>query len=184
MRIIAGTAGSIPIKVPKSLTRPTADRVREALFSALGPRVDGAEVLDLYAGSGALGMEALSRGARSATLVEQAADACRIISENLEKTRLTGGNVVKSSVSSFLSRLSPDSIDLVFADPPYARDEESTAEVSALLNNEKLSASLAPDGIFILESLAKSPLPETTLWTVEKEKNYGKTRVSFLSPVR
>ena len=184
MRIIAGTAGSIPIKVPKKLTRPTTDRVREALFSALGPSVDGAEVLDLYAGSGSLGMEALSRGARSAVFVEEGKDACRIISENLKKTRLPGGSVAKSGVSSHLSRLTPDSLDLVFADPPYARDEESSAELSALLENENLAAAIRPHGHFILESLAQTPLPQTPLWRVEKEKNYGKTRVSFLSPVR
>jgi len=183
MRIIAGTAGSIPINVPKSLTRPTADRVREAVFSSLAPRLDGAAVLDLYAGSGSLGLEALSRGAKSAIFVETATGACNVISGNLAKTRLSGGTVVKSSVSSFLTRQAPRAFDLVFADPPYARDEETLADLVSLIENERLAATVAPDGLLILESFTKSPLPESSLWTVEKEKKYGKTRVSFLTPV-
>lgn len=183
MRIIAGTAGSIPIKVPKSLTRPTADRVREAVFSSLAARLAGAAVLDLYAGSGSLGLEALSRGAESAIFVESGSAACNIISGNLTKTSLTGGKVVKSSVSSFLSRQVPDTFDLVFADPPYAVDEETHTHLISLMENEQLASTIAPAGLFVLESLAQSPLPQSPLWTVEKEKKYGKTRVSFLTPV-
>jgi 16S rRNA (guanine966-N2)-methyltransferase len=183
MRIIAGTAGSIPIKVPKSLTRPTADRVREAVFSSLAPRLNGAAVLDLYAGSGSLGLEALSRGATSAVFVESGAAACDIISENLAKTSLSGGTVIKSSVSGFLAHRAPGAFDLVFADPPYAVDEESHAELVSLMENAQLASAIATAGLLILESLVQSPLPQSSLWTVEKEKKYGKTRVSFLTPV-
>lgn len=182
MRIIAGTAGSIPIKVPKSLTRPTTDRVREAVFSSLASRFEGAAVLDLYAGSGSLGLESLSRGAASASFVESGDMACRVISENLAKTGLSGGTVVKSNVASYLKRIVPGSFDLVFADPPYARDEQTLADLISLLENESLKSALRPDGILVLESVASAPLPETPLWTVEKEKKYGKTRVSYLLP--
>ncbi len=182
MRIIAGIAGSIPIKVPKALTRPTTDRVREAIFSSLASRLEGAVVLDLYAGSGSLGLESLSRGASSALFIEKGDLACKVIAENLNKTGLAGGNVVKGSVGSYLTRITPDSFDLVFADPPYARDEETTASLISLLQSEPLKSSLRPDGIFVLETLASAPLPESPLWSVEKVKKYGKTRVSYLFP--
>src|SRR5690606_15416204 len=97
-------------------------------------------------------------------------------------TGLSGGTIAKSSVGSYLSRIAPGSFDLVFADPPYARDEETMADLTALLQNEALTSALRPGGIFVLETLASAPLPETPLWTVEKEKKYGKTRVSYLFP--
>ncbi|MEX2578334.1 MAG: 16S rRNA (guanine(966)-N(2))-methyltransferase RsmD [Verrucomicrobiales bacterium] len=182
MRIIAGTAGSIPIEVPKSLTRPTTDRVREAVFSSLSRRVAEAAVLDLFAGSGSLGLEALSRGARSAVFVDSSATACAAISKNLEKTGLSGGRVVKADAVSFLSGRDLGSFDLVFADPPYARDDATLADLSALLENPRLAAAVSTDGLLVLESSARAPVPEAPLWKVEKERIYGKTRVSFLAP--
>ncbi|NRB72977.1 MAG: 16S rRNA (guanine(966)-N(2))-methyltransferase RsmD [Verrucomicrobiales bacterium] len=183
MRIIAGTAGSQPINVPRNLTRPTTDRVREAVFSSLGEQVIDARVLDLFAGSGSLGIEALSRGAASATFVDSSEDACRIISENLRKTRLNGGTVQKRSISAFLSsNLTEDNYDLVFADPPYARDEETAAQVEDLLQNAALQHAISAEGRLVVESFAKAPLPDSPLWEVAKEKIYGKTRVSFLTP--
>ena len=183
MRIIAGTAGSQPINVPRNLTRPTTDRVREAVFSSLGEQVIDARVLALFAGSGSLGIEALSRGAASATFVDSSEDACRIISENLRKTRLNGGTVQKRSISAFLSsNLTEDNYDLVFADPPYARDEETAAQVEDLLQNAALQHAISAEGRLVVESFAKAPLPDSPLWEVAKEKIYGKTRVSFLTP--
>ena len=183
MRIIAGTAGSQPINVPRNLTRPTTDLVREAVFSSLGEQVIDARVLDLFAGSGSLGIEALSRGAASATYVDSSEDACRIISENLRKTRLNGGTVQKRSISAFLSsNLTEDNYDLVFADPPYARDEETAAQVVDLLQNAALQHAISAEGRLVVESFAKAPLPDSPLWEVAKEKIYGKTRVSFLTP--
>ena len=122
MRIIAGTAGSIPLKVPRSLTRPTTDRVREAMFSVLAGKLPGARVLDLFAGSGSLGLESLSRGAAEATFVESNGAACAVIEENVQKSRLAGARVQRRDVLSFLSTTSAGRYDLVFADPPYARD--------------------------------------------------------------
>ena len=183
MRIIAGTAGSQPINVPRNLTRPTTDRVREAVFSSLGEQVIDARVLDLFAGSGSLGIEALSRGAASATFVDSSEDACSIISENLRKPRLNCGTVQKRSISAFLSsKLTEDNYDLVFADPPYARDEETAAQVEDLLQNAALQHAISAEGRLVVESFAKAPLPDSPLWEVAKEKIYGKTRVSFLTP--
>ncbi|MBP82503.1 MAG: 16S rRNA (guanine(966)-N(2))-methyltransferase RsmD [Verrucomicrobiales bacterium] len=183
MRIIAGTAGSLQLQVPKNLTRPTTDRVREALFSSLGPKIEGAKVLDLFAGSGALGIESLSRGAKTANFVESSNDACRVVAENLVKAGLEGGTVQHRDVFGFLSSLSlADSFDLIFADPPYARDEATSTQITQLLSSKTLRQSLSPDGLFIIESFAKAPLPDSLLWEVAKEKIYGKTRVSFLVP--
>lgn len=183
MRIIAGTAGSLQLQVPKNLTRPTTDRVREAVFSSLGPRTEGARVLDLFAGSGALGIESLSRGAKTANFVESSNDACQIVTENLIKAGLEGGTVQHLDVFEFLSSPSlAGSFDIIFADPPYAQDEVTSAQITQLLNSKSLQQSLSPDGLFIIESFAKAPLPDSLLWEVAKAKIYGKTRVSFLVP--
>jgi 16S rRNA (guanine966-N2)-methyltransferase len=183
MRIIAGTAGSIPLKVPRSLTRPTTDRVREAMFSVLAAKLPGARVLDLFAGSGSLGLESLSRGAAEATFVESNGAACAIIGENLQKSRLEGARVQRRDVLSFLSTTPASHYDLIFADPPYARDEPTLALLSALVTSPALAAALAPGGLFVLESFASVALPETPLWEVVREKTYGSTRVSYLSPL-
>ncbi len=182
MRIIAGQARSLRLSVPPSLTRPTTDRVREAVFSSLGERVIDAAVLDLFAGSGSLGLESLSRGAASAVFVDNNAAAEKAIKTNMTKSRLDQGRFVRRDVISFLSTVSTDSFDLIFADPPYARDEETTALLESILQKDSLSAALKAGGILVLESFAKAPLPETPLWEPEKEKVYGKTRVSYLTP--
>ncbi len=184
MRIIAGQSGSIPLLVPRSLTRPTTDRVREALFAALGDLIPGARVLDLFAGSGSLGIESLSRGASSADFVESDSDACRIIGKNLAKTRLSPGKVFHRDVMAFLTTLRPESYDLIFADPPYGRDESSRDRITKLLRAPSLAQALAPDGIFLLETLASEPFPENHLWNENESRIYGATRISFLKPLR
>ncbi|MDG2124071.1 MAG: 16S rRNA (guanine(966)-N(2))-methyltransferase RsmD, partial [Verrucomicrobiales bacterium] len=121
MRVIAGESGGVPLKVPKTVTRPTADRVREAVFSILAERVVGARVLDVFAGSGALGIEALSRGAESAVFVEQNRGACEVLRGNLEKTGLVGwAGVVCGDALKCVGKLGRE-FDLVFADPPYVK---------------------------------------------------------------
>ncbi len=182
MRIIAGSAGSVPIRVPPSLARPTTDRVRESLFAALGDLVADARVLDLFAGSGSLGLEALSRGAASADFVESHGPACETIERNLQKTRLAGGRVHRREALAFLATVPATRYDLAFADPPYAREEKDRELLAALLNAPAFPAALAPGGLLVLESLASAPLPETPLWSVRDERTYGTTRVSFLSP--
>ncbi|MEM9283862.1 MAG: 16S rRNA (guanine(966)-N(2))-methyltransferase RsmD [Verrucomicrobiota bacterium] len=183
MRIIAGSAGSFPLRVPKSLTRPTTDRVREAVFSSLGARVEGATALDLFAGSGSLGIEALSRGADSCVFVDAQPDATKVIKENLARANLPGGKVVSQNVFQWLRRLDEaGKFDLIFADPPYVRDNVSREDLTNLLRQETLAQSLGPDGCFILESNSRMELPDMPLWETAKNREYGTTRVSFLVP--
>ena len=138
MRIIAGSHRGARIAAPKGLaTRPTGDRVREAAFNLIGP-VDDARVLDLYAGSGAMGIEALSRGAASVTFVESDRAACRTISANLEKLKLTGARVVCADAV-WAVRRDTRTYDLVLVDPPY----EAWAELEPKLA-EHLPRVLAP----------------------------------------
>jgi 16S rRNA (guanine966-N2)-methyltransferase len=181
MRVIAGEAGGIPLNVPKTLTRPTTDRVREAIFSSLGYRVPGADVLDLYAGTGSLGIEALSRGANSVVFVDEYRPACEAIEANLKKTRLEGGTVRRGRVTPFLRSLNrPGRFDLIMADPPYARDESTADELADLLASESLAESLRDEGVFVLESLFGTSLPDSGPWMIDREKKYGETRVSYL----
>lgn len=183
MRVIAGSAGGLSLAVPETVTRPTTDRVREALFSSLGERVLDADVLDLYAGSGALGIEALSRGAKSATFVDANDRVAAVIRKNLERTRLRG-EVRNREVAAFLKSVPPGHYDLVFADPPYARDEDTRAELAALLASESLARCLRPDGLFLLETMDRGDLPQpgTPLWTSLRDRRYGGTRLHYLTP--
>lgn len=182
-RIIAGRAGGITLTVPSSGTRPTSDRVRESLFSALesAGAIEDARVLDLYAGSGALGLEAASRGAASVDLVERAGAAASIAQRNagrVAKSVSVGVRVHRSTVSAFLAR-AQGSFDLVFLDPPYdLSDEQLGADLAALY------PLLAPDATVIVERAARSPeppLPDGLV--VERSKRYGDTAMWWLTPV-
>ncbi|MDP9496697.1 MAG: 16S rRNA (guanine(966)-N(2))-methyltransferase RsmD [Actinomycetota bacterium] len=151
-RIVSGTAGGRRLQVPRGhRTRPTADRTREALFSSLQSLVElpGARVLDLYAGSGALGLEALSRGAAAATLVDSDERALAALRANVRALGLPA-EVVGLPVERFLSR-DPQAYDLVLLDPPYA------AEVDPVL--AALVPWVAPDGVVVVERSARSPEP-------------------------
>ena len=186
MRVIAGTAGGIPIKVPPLVARPTTDRVREAMFSMLGADCSGLAVLDLFAGSGALGLEALSRGATEARFVEQNGAATGVIGQNLAKTRLEGphAQVLKAEVFATLRRLAEDGkqFDLVFADPPYAKSANEPNFAEMLLESEHLSQVLAPEGQLVLECMAtKKPLKGIERWNVWRDRVYGSTRLLILT---
>lgn len=170
------------LTVPKHGTRPTSDRVREALFSAIEARdaVDGARVLDLYAGSGALGLEAVSRGAASLVLVERNGGAVRVARANAMSVAKPLGahavdiSVVASGVSSFLAS-AHGTFDLVFSDPPY---EISDAEVAADL--EALVPLLAPGALVVVERSSRSPEPGwPDALRPDKPKKYGETTVWF-----
>ena len=121
MRVITGKARGIQLKTPEGmLTRPTADRVKEALFSIINFDLPGAAVLDLFGGTGQLGIEALSRGAKSAVFVDAREDACRLIRENLKRTKLEGqGKAVRSDYLDYLKR-TREKFDIILLDPPYA----------------------------------------------------------------
>ena len=171
MRVIAGSHRGSRIDAPKGLaTRPTGDRVREAAFNLIGP-VDGASVLDLFAGSGALGIEALSRGAERATFVERDRAACRTIAANLERLRLTGARIECADAVAWLSGATRQ-YDLVLADPPY--------EDFVFLNHElgpALARVLAPGGLLVLETAARDE-PELPLH-IRTSRRYGSARLTL-----
>src|SRR6188508_680294 len=149
MRIISGTHRGRRIAAPKGLaTRPTGDRVREAAFNLIGP-VGDAVVLDLFAGSGALGLEALSRGAARCTFVESDRGACRTIDANLDKLRLTGARVLCQDVRRFIA-VERGAYDLILVDPPYELVESLAVPLST-----HLPRLLAADGLVVLETSAR-----------------------------
>jgi 16S rRNA (guanine(966)-N(2))-methyltransferase RsmD len=176
LRVIAGSAGGRKLVAPKSGARPTTDRLKEALFSSLGPElVRDATVLDLYAGSGALAIEALSRGAATAVLVDRDATAAAAIHANLETTGFAAvARVQRVEVARFVTAPVHDGpFDLVFLDPPY--DVPST-EVEAVLGALAAAGQLTTGGTVVLER-PKSGEPVTLPagWTIEKERAYGDT---------
>jgi len=176
VRIVAGTRKGQRIAAPKgAATRPTGDRVREAVFSIVGP-VDGAAVLDLFAGSGAMGLEALSRGAASCAFVERDRAAVAVIQANLEKLRLTGAVVTNRDVAAALrdDRARGRRYDLVLVDPPY---EEWERHSDALA--EHLPALLADDAIVVVET-ADRVEPELPLDLVTTRR-YGSARITVFS---
>src|SRR6187397_1353436 len=159
MRVIAGSAGGVRLAVPKRGVRPTMDRVKAAIFSSLGEAIIGARVLDLFAGTGALGIEALSRGAASVVFVENDRRAVAVIEKNLAHTRLTGA-IHALDVFTYLDRLAaPESFDIIFADPPYAKAPGERDFAPELLSGTNLRRALKPDGIFVLEHLPNTALP-------------------------
>ncbi len=179
MRIIAGSAGGIRLLLPKHAFRPTMDRVREAVFSALGDRVPGARVLDLFAGSGAYGLEALSRGAASVRFVDRHRAATDAIRANLARARLLG-EVQQLDAYKFL-RQANGPYDLVFADPPYTKNSGEAGEVARLLADPHLPALLSPSALLILERLAGGEIPPLPGWNLDRPRRYGKTEILFLS---
>jgi 16S rRNA (guanine966-N2)-methyltransferase len=174
VRVIAGSRKGHTIVAPRGQdTRPTSDRVRENVFNLVGP-LDGARVLDLFAGSGALGIEALSRGAVSAVFVEHDRDAVRAIERNLDKLRLTGARVVRGDALFTVAQesMAGAKYDLVLIDPPYGMLNEIQPRLA-----QHLPALLAPDGLVVLETDARSE-PELPL-PLRTSRKYGQTRVSL-----
>ena len=152
--------------------------VRAAIFSALGEKVTGANVLDLFAGSGAFGLEALSRGASSSTFVDDHPKAIAAIKANLEKTRLKG-DVIRSDAFRFLGQ-SDRKFDLIFADPPYSKHPRDKDFVTELLESKTLVDRLAPDGFLILEKTAGNVASAANGWRTLRDRKYGSSRVLFL----
>jgi 16S rRNA (guanine966-N2)-methyltransferase len=161
--------------------RPTMDRVKAAIFSSLGEAVIGARVLDLFAGSGALGIEALSRGASSALFVDNDRQSIATNEENLAKTGLHG-ELRRQDVFVFLRRVPADrKFRIIFADPPYEKAKSGERFTEKLLRNEALFGLLEAGGTFVLEKRPGEPLPETKSWRTVRQKTYGATEVLFLS---
>ena len=173
MRIIAGTHGGRELTAPKGrATRPTSDRVREALFSILGD-IQGLRVLDLFAGSGALGIEALSRGVQEATLVDSGAPAIAAIRRNLEALGITA-EVVRQPAARFLGAALRDGrqYDLVFLDPPYRHASTLGRELTSAL-----TPILAADARVVAESDRRSPLGLEFM--LADERRYGDTLIQI-----
>lgn len=194
-RIIAGFAGSLALTVPGSGTRPTSDRVREAIFSALDSRdlLDGARVLDLYAGSGALGLEAASRGASHVVLVERDARAAAVCRANAQRVRAASAgsasagsasarapkvDVVARTVAAYLPSAS-DAFDLVFLDPPYdLADDELARDLAALV------PVLAADAVVLVERGSRSPEPQWPAGiALDRSKKHGDTTLWWAGAV-
>ena len=182
-RIVAGSAKGRTLAVPKSGTRPTSERVREALFSRLDHMnvLEEATVLDLYAGTGALGLEALSRGASSATLVEKASGAARVATANVRSTGLSA-RVVTADSRAYLGGRSAEplsgEVDLVFIDPPYDIAEE---EMTAVL--EGLAPWIGPDALVVVERSTRAPVPTWPAFLVlEDTRAWGETVAYFAGP--
>jgi 16S rRNA (guanine966-N2)-methyltransferase len=171
MRVIAGSARGVPLAAPKGQgTRPITDRVKETLFGILGERVPDARVLDLYAGSGAIGIEALSRGAASVDFVERDRAALSALRSNLRKTRLIG-SVHEADVERFLA-IAKGPWDLVVLDPPY----EVRAIVAPL---RALVPLLAPDASVVIKHFWRADTPEVTGLAVTRQRRFGETMLTF-----
>jgi 16S rRNA (guanine966-N2)-methyltransferase len=169
VRIIAGTHRGHRIAAPRGRdTRPTSDRVRENAFNLIGP-VDGADVLDLFAGSGAMGLEALSRGAASATFVESDREACRVINANLDKLRLHG-TVLQQDVLRAVAN-ERRTYDLVLCDPPYGYDHAKLTPYLARLVGE--------DGLLVYESSGREDPPDVPGLDLRTSRRYGSARLTL-----
>ncbi|MCB1154163.1 16S rRNA (guanine(966)-N(2))-methyltransferase RsmD [bacterium] len=183
MRIVSGTLRGRRLTAPKGrTTRPTSDKVREALFSILHDRTHGARVLDCYAGTGALGLEAISRGAKLAVFVESDRDATHALRQNVAQLGVEDRTHVLTFDAKRLGAPLVDkygAFDLVLMDPPYDRVDE------ALLVGRRLAelGAVAPDGLWVLEHADAGPPPEAPPgWHVVRRRGYGKTMLSFFAP--
>jgi 16S rRNA (guanine966-N2)-methyltransferase len=173
VRIIAGSRRGHTIQAPKGHdTRPTSDRVRENVFNIVAPWVEGGRVLDLYAGSGAMGLEALSRGAEAAVFMESDPEAVRAIERNLDKLGLTGARVVRHDVVMGLGQEAGAGrkYDLVLADPPYTMTDYDSL-------SRYLPRVLADDGLLVFETAARNE-PDVPGLAVRTSRKYGSTRVT------
>jgi 16S rRNA (guanine966-N2)-methyltransferase len=180
MRIISGKAGRTAIKVPAAVARPTTDFVRQAVFSILGETVEGARVLDLFCGSGALGLEALSRGAASCVFVDEHRQAVAVTEENLKKSRLEGGRCVKSEAFSFLSR-DTATYDLILADPPYWKGHGDNDLAAKLLGLENFPQRLAAEGYLVIEISSAQATPPAPHFRLVGRREYGSSAILILA---
>ena len=178
MRIISGSAGRRQIRVPGSVARPSTDRLREALFSILADRVKGARVMDLFAGSGALGLECLSRGASSCVFVDRSKESQQVIARNLKDLQLAGGKVNGGDVFGALKGGYGD-YDLIFADPPYCKKSGDIDYVEQLLADEHLGACLAEDGLLVLEDSSANKRGIHDGWELLDQRRYGGCGILF-----
>ncbi len=187
MRVIAGTYRSrLLTSPPGTLTRPTSDRLRETLFNILGPRVSGSRFVDLFAGTGAVGIEAISRGAHSTFFAEKAPPALKALRANLAQLKISSGYAVEDrGVSALLARLLklPDPVDIVFLDPPYEAEDEYT-QTLGFLGSPAHAKLLSPDALVLAEHASKGFQPAERYGRLTRTRVYkqGDTSVSFYAP--
>lgn len=179
MRIIAGEARGLPLTRPPKTVRPTMDRVRAAIFSSLGDAVPGANVLDLFAGSGAMGIEALSRGAASAIFVDLEPGSVACVRDNLRKAKFQASIQTMDALKFLELYAAPESFDLIFADPPYSKLPGGRDFAAELAVNKHLAASLKPGGIFVLERIRRSAIVEEPVLECVRVKQYGESEVVY-----
>ncbi len=179
-RVIAGTARGLRLLAPGPATRPLGDRVKETLFAILEPDLRGAAILDLFAGSGAAGIEALSRGATSATFVDRDATAVHVIEENLRRAHLSGGRIVRADVGGWLAAQARTDapFDIVIVDPPYADAGVLTATLARLGSG---SCGLLRPGARIVAKHFWRDRPDAVvgLLASERERRFGETALTF-----
>ncbi|HEY3860872.1 MAG TPA: RsmD family RNA methyltransferase [Verrucomicrobiae bacterium] len=188
MRIISGSAGGVVLKAPKGLAvRPTPDLVRQAVFNSLGARVARARVLELFAGTGALSLECLSRGAASALCVEKSARHAQFIRLNLEQARLPAASlrILPQDAFAAIRHLAGDrqQFDLILADPPYGEKNigrRSTSFAQQLLDDRALGGLVAEGGIFVLGHTKRDTLSIPPEWKETKMLKHGDTVMRFL----
>lgn len=181
MRVISGIAKGITLEAPRgSLVRPTLGRVKETIFNVIAKAVNGAAVLDLFAGTGQLGIEALSRGADACVFVEKSGRVVKILKANLEKTSLTGNaHILKCDIFEALHILKAEKnkFDIVFADPPYAGD---FFKKTNLLKSGLLCDTMTRNSLFIIEHIKKLTIDAGGEFELKKKLDFGQTGVSIL----
>ncbi len=178
LRVISGTAGGLLLKSPKRhALRPTQDRIRGVIFSSLA-EIPGARVLDLYAGTGSFGIEALSRGAERVVFVEQDREAIECIRENLRHCKLTGGDVRQSDALAYLDQPG-ECFDLIFADPPY---DKKPGPLNGHPLLAKFAQRLCPKGLIVWEHFASQQIDEAPEWSILRHRTYGETGLTFFRP--
>lgn len=179
MRVIAGTARSLPLKAPRGMdTRPTTDRIKETLFNMLQSDIPGCVFVDLYSGSGAIGIEAISRGAKCAYFVENAKEALSCIEENLRFTKFSEkAAVIKQDVIAGLSSINISHVDILFMDPPYDNEEEKR-----VLQALRTKSYITPDTLIIVEASLHTELDYAKAMGYEiiKIKQYKTNQHIFL----
>lgn len=188
MRIIGGTAAGLTVKVPKGYdVRPTPDLVKQAIFNSMGDRVPGARVLELFSGSGALGLECLSRGAEHIVSVEKASRHARMIRDNLEALGLPLPRFELRVQDAFVAiaqlTAGAQKFDLIMADPPYGEKNvgrRSTSFAQKLLDDANLPQLLTPEGLFVLGHTKRDTLSLPEIWEEKKQMKHGDTVMRFL----
>jgi 16S rRNA (guanine966-N2)-methyltransferase len=180
MRVVGGIAGGIPLLTPRTDLRPTMEVVKNAIFNSLMESIPNARVLDLFAGGGGLGIEALSRGAAAVTFVESDRKAAAVIEKNLAKTRLQGASIETQDVFKWLARAPQRQFDIIIADPPYVKHKDDRDFVAELVASAEIPRVLVQGGIFVLEHMPNTALALEGRWECLRQKRYGATEVAFL----